>query len=83
MPFRVEEAFTKDDLVEDVVPEAPTKIAKVNFGGDIQAQLGNMLMPAKAKHRPEVNWEAEGSKLYTLAMVDPDAPSRKKAQAHR
>jgi phosphatidylethanolamine-binding protein (PEBP) family uncharacterized protein len=29
------------------------------------------------KDTPKVTWKADANDLYTLAMVDPDAPSRK------
>lgn len=41
--------------------------------------LGNELTPTQVKDEPtEITWPTDGSNetLYTLAMVDPDAPSR-------
>lgn len=38
--------------------------------------LGNELTPSDVKQSPRVNWNTKKSTYYTLAMVDPDAPSR-------
>merc|ERR1712029_842656 len=40
-------------------------------------EYGNTLTVSKAQSQPRVSFEdADSKKLYTLAMVDPDAPSR-------
>lgn len=38
--------------------------------------LGNELAPSEVQVAPTVEWNADASSYYTLAMVDPDAPSR-------
>ena len=38
--------------------------------------LGNELTPTQVKNKPQVQWNAQSGKLYSLLMVDPDAPSR-------
>ena len=43
----------------------------------MSAEYGNTLTVSKAQSQPRVSFEdADSKKLYTLAMVDPDAPSR-------
>lgn len=37
---------------------------------------GQELKPSEVQHQPTVDWDADENALYTLAMVDPDAPSR-------
>ena len=44
---------------------------------DISAEFGNTLGVSKTQSIPKVSYEAaDAKKMYTLAMVDPDAPSR-------
>ena len=44
---------------------------------EVSAELGNTLGVSKTQSQPKVTYEgAVTSKMYTLAMVDPDAPSR-------
>lgn len=48
------------------------------LAGNFTVKLGNELKPDSTKEAPcNVTWPAEASSLYTLVMVDPDAPSRK------
>lgn len=42
----------------------------------MSANLGAELTPTAVKDIPNVSWECEKDVLYTLMMVDPDAPSR-------
>lgn len=44
----------------------------------MSVDFGNELTPTQVQHRPvEITWDVKPNTLYTLAMVDPDAPSRK------
>jgi phosphatidylethanolamine-binding protein (PEBP) family uncharacterized protein len=69
-------SFTENYVVPDVVNEGPTKVAEIKFGDGLHAELGNQLTPEQASIQPKVQWDGSQDKLYTLAMVDPDAPSR-------
>lgn len=53
-----------------------TLVSQVTYPNGIGVDLGNELTPTQVKDRPEVTWEAEMGKFYTLLMIDPDAPSR-------
>ncbi|XP_064537347.1 protein D3 [Drosophila montana] len=64
-------------IVPDVIAKAPKGTASVEYAGGISVQAGNVLTPTQVKDQPCVKWEADSSKLYTLCMTDPDAPSRK------
>uniref|UniRef100_A0A0M3J700 Phosphatidylethanolamine-binding protein 4 (inferred by orthology to a human protein) n=1 Tax=Anisakis simplex TaxID=6269 RepID=A0A0M3J700_ANISI len=46
--------------------------------GQHSVQCGTVLKPSDARKQPTVNWPSDSQKLYTLMMVDPDAPSRKR-----
>ncbi|KAL7741460.1 hypothetical protein ACLKA6_000783 [Drosophila palustris] len=64
-------------VVPDVIAKAPKCTVTVEYGGGICVKEGNTLTPTQVKDEPCVKWEADSSKLYTLCMTDPDAPSRK------
>lgn len=49
---------------------------QVIYPDDVSAMLGNELKPFSVKDVPRVRWDADPLKLYTLLLVDPDAPSR-------
>lgn len=51
-------------------------ILSVTYDGNKIVNLGNELIPSEVQTAPAVEWEADSSTYYTLAMVDPDAPSR-------
>uniref|UniRef100_A0A914I2E8 Phosphatidylethanolamine-binding protein n=1 Tax=Globodera rostochiensis TaxID=31243 RepID=A0A914I2E8_GLORO len=74
----VEKAFAANGIVPDVVSKAPAKLVTAEFDGGLYAELGNELVPNNLTNAPALAWQAEEDKKYTVAMVDPDAPSRKK-----
>jgi phosphatidylethanolamine-binding protein (PEBP) family uncharacterized protein len=47
----------------------------VSFGGHNAVTDGAELSKAQAAHAPHVDFKGDAGKLYTLIMVDPDAPS--------
>ncbi|XP_030752487.1 protein D3-like isoform X2 [Sitophilus oryzae] len=75
MASLVKIAFTKNDIVPDVVDHPPTHVASVKYSkGDVN--LGNELAPVDVRKQPEISYPADEKKYYTLIMTDPDAPSR-------
>lgn len=77
MSSTVTKAMEKHEIVPDVIPVAPTEIAKVSYVSGVSANEGNELTPTQVKDIPTVEWNADSSSFYTLCMTDPDAPSRK------
>lgn len=63
-------------IIPDIIDTKPGTVAKVVYPGDVKVELGKELTPTQVKDTPEVTWEADDNSLYTLLMVDPDAPSR-------
>lgn len=49
---------------------------QIRYPSDVEVNLGNILTPSQVKQAPTVEYEADADGYYTLAMVDPDAPSR-------
>ncbi|KAF0504534.1 protein D2-like isoform X1 [Gigaspora margarita] len=67
------------DVVDEFVPEA---LLDITYDGK-KVELGNKFTMAETNKAPKVNFAHSGSETdnksrFTLMMVDPDAPSRKK-----
>lgn len=76
---KVVERFNEHAIVPSVISTPPPACLIVKYlAGNFTVKLGNELKPDSTKEAPcNVTWPAEASSLYTLVMVDPDAPSRK------
>lgn len=74
--YAVNVTMEKHQVVPDVIPVAPTEVAKVSYDTGVTVQEGNELTPRQVKDVPKVEWNADANTLYTLCMTDPDAPSR-------
>ncbi|KJH40733.1 phosphatidylethanolamine-binding protein, partial [Dictyocaulus viviparus] len=42
-----------------------------------KALFGNELLPSVTSSKPFLNWQSNPYSVYTVMMIDPDAPSRK------
>ncbi|XP_072520934.1 phosphatidylethanolamine-binding protein 1-like [Salminus brasiliensis] len=60
------------------VDEKPARALRVRYGSVEIDELGKVLTPTQVQNRPTlIEWEGcDPSKLYTLILTDPDAPSR-------
>ncbi|XP_061395208.1 protein D3-like [Musca vetustissima] len=72
----VETVFKDNEIIPDVIDEAPHHFLKVSYDNGLKADKGNELTPTQVKNQPTVEWDAEDDVYYTLIMTDPDAPSR-------
>ncbi|XP_037814421.1 protein D3-like isoform X2 [Lucilia sericata] len=72
----VEQVFKDNEIIPDVLQEAPKEFLKVSYDGGLEVNKGNELTPTQVKQQPKVEWEAKCADYYTLIMTDPDAPSR-------
>ncbi|XP_028164612.1 protein D2-like isoform X2 [Ostrinia nubilalis] len=77
----VAKAFETHQVVPDVVAKAPAALAQVKYPSGVVVEEGNELTPTQVKDVPTVSWDASDDKFYTLAMTDPDAPSRTEPKA--
>ncbi|KAL3280711.1 hypothetical protein HHI36_003947 [Cryptolaemus montrouzieri] len=66
----------RSNLIPEVLDKEPLNILKVKFQGHLLTP-GQVLMPTKVKNMPELEWIDDETALYTICMIDPDAPSRK------
>ncbi|XP_014259005.1 protein D3-like [Cimex lectularius] len=70
-------AMERTKIVPDVVSTAPEDMLNIHYKSGAVVSMGNELTPTQVKNQPDVGWkDADENSLYTLAMVDPDAPSR-------
>ena len=70
--------FKDPNQEPDLLRTPPKAVLKVVYGGENEVKPGSTrLTPDQVKSAPEVTWDGEEGSLYTLMMVDPDAPSRK------
>ncbi|XP_049529582.1 protein D3-like [Anopheles darlingi] len=70
------EAFERNQIVPDLVENAPLETLKVTYPSGVEVELGNELTPTQVKDRPMLQWTTKPDTLYTVLMADPDAPSR-------
>ncbi|CAB3232230.1 unnamed protein product [Arctia plantaginis] len=68
--------FKESCIVPDVIKIAPSEILNVQYPSGATITTGKELTPTQVKDKPTVKWAAKDEQYYTLAMVDPDAPSR-------
>ncbi|CAH1156113.1 unnamed protein product [Phaedon cochleariae] len=74
---RLGEAMEANGVVPDVIEVAPQEVVQVSYPSGVKVDLGNELTPTQVKDDPSLKWNGDQDTLYTVAMVDPDAPSRK------
>lgn len=68
--------LTKEQVIPDVIDTKPSASIHIKYPSNVEVQQGNELKPVQVKDLPSFDFAADSDKLYTLAMVDPDAPSR-------
>ncbi|CAG0913215.1 unnamed protein product [Notodromas monacha] len=69
--------FMTSGIIPDVLETTPPRPLNVQYEGGVQATFGNELKPSETAKEPKLSAsELNPEKLYTLIMVDPDAPSR-------
>ncbi|XP_030752460.1 protein D2-like [Sitophilus oryzae] len=65
-----------NNIVPDTLDHVPSAKITVIYPGNKEVIFGGELTPTDVLEQPQISWEADPEKLYTLLMVDPDAPSR-------
>ncbi|KAJ8487375.1 hypothetical protein ONZ51_g4213 [Trametes cubensis] len=79
-------ALKREQIIPDVLPEStftPSVLFSVVFPNGAEVNLGNYIDVNETQDEPEIRfaalngpWDDAGEASYTLAMLDPDAPSR-------
>ncbi|RWS24317.1 phosphatidylethanolamine binding protein-like isoform 1 [Leptotrombidium deliense] len=67
-------------VVGDVIDTVPANVLQVQYSGTA-VNFGNELTPQSTSTEPTLNWPKEDGAMYTVVMVDPDAPSRQRPTA--
>jgi len=75
----VQKLFVENQIVPDVIDNAPKGSAQVSYPSGVTVNFGDELTPTQVKDIPTVKWNSESGILYTLLMTDPDAPTRSNA----
>lgn len=70
--------FQKHCIIPDVITIAPNEPLEIVYSGGVKVEIAKELTPTQVKDKPNVKWAAKDEIYYTLAMIDPDAPSREK-----
>uniref|UniRef100_A0A2A4J3M2 Eukaryotic translation initiation factor eIF1 n=1 Tax=Heliothis virescens TaxID=7102 RepID=A0A2A4J3M2_HELVI len=68
--------FKEHCVVPDVINIPPPDILTVKYPSGSTVETAKELTPTQVKDQPTVTWAAKDQEYYTLAMIDPDAPSR-------
>ncbi|KAH8382307.1 hypothetical protein KR009_002857 [Drosophila setifemur] len=63
-------------IIPDIIDVKPASKATIKYPSGVQVELGKELTPTQVKDQPTVEFDADAGSLYTLLVVDPDAPSR-------
>jgi len=63
------------NYLEDVLDNIPSQLLNVNFTG-VKLYPGIQLTPSATAKAPNISWGGQAPAVYTLLVVDPDAPSR-------
>ncbi|XP_049851207.1 phosphatidylethanolamine-binding protein homolog F40A3.3-like [Schistocerca gregaria] len=70
------EALKKHSVIPDVIgPSEPKHLLKVSYGGT-ELSPGDTLTPTFVQNSPSLSWPSNQDTLYTMMIIDPDAPSR-------
>ncbi|XP_034239377.1 protein D3-like [Thrips palmi] len=71
--------YVQQGIVPDIIDAPPAGELQVNFANNLKASYGNELTPTQVKDQPVFSWSGTSGDLFTVFMVDPDAPSRQNA----
>lgn len=76
MSKNVQALFKEHCIVPDVLTTAPSELLDIKYPNGTSVDIGKELTPTQVKDKPVVKWTPKDNEYYTLALVDPDAPSR-------
>nr|CAH0111980.1 unnamed protein product [Daphnia galeata] len=73
---KAEDFWTILGVVPVLIDAAPPEILIVEYEGGLTVDGGNELTPAQVQNKPvKIQWSFQDGDLFTLCLVDPDAPS--------
>ena len=73
----VKRTFRIAKIIPELIDTFPNGSIEIQYKNGQKVLMGNELTPSEVKNVPKnIYWLVEPNALYTLIMVDPDAPSR-------
>ncbi|KAM3956849.1 protein D2 [Aphomia sociella] len=76
----IQDLFKQHCIVPDILNTAPSELLDIQYSSGVRVDKGKELTPTQVKDKPIVKWAFKDTEYYTLAMVDPDAPSRENSK---
>ncbi|XP_046449511.1 protein D3-like [Daphnia pulex] len=69
--------WTTLGVVPVLIDAAPPETLIVEYEGGLTVNGGNQLTPTQVQNKPvKIQWTFQDGDLFTLCLIDPDAPSR-------
>ena len=65
-----------DLKAKDIDVKEPSELLQITYNTLCVSKFGQVLTPSNCKEPPHLYWRNDPNKLYTMVMMDPDAPSR-------
>lgn len=69
-------SITDEGIVPDIIDQVPKAEINVKYPSGVSVKLGNEATPTQVKDQPDIKYNSKPNGLYSLFMIDPDAPSR-------
>ncbi|KAG8193746.1 hypothetical protein JTE90_005044 [Oedothorax gibbosus] len=67
--------YAEDHIVPDIIPNIPKEELKVTYGvSNVFVQCRSEVIQNTTLYQPTLEYSASGNSIYTLVMIDPDAP---------
>ncbi|CAN7988475.1 unnamed protein product, partial [Ixodes pacificus] len=68
--------FKRDQIVPDLIPKVPAEGVKVHYtSSNAVVKMGNLITKEDAAQAPTIEFKERRNNLYTIMMLNPDAPS--------
>src|ERR1700712_1897038 len=77
---KVRDRFYTTKIVPELIDAPPEGFLSVDFPSGESVCLGNHLNFYDTLLEPKLNWKAKSGKLYTVMMIDMDAPLPEKKE---
>ncbi|KAJ8686744.1 hypothetical protein QAD02_022538 [Eretmocerus hayati] len=71
----IEDDYRREEVVPSILSKAPSQWLEVTYNGK-SLQFGHELTPFEVKDEPDIKWNFDPAKLYTLIEMNPDSPNR-------
>ncbi|KAJ0172957.1 hypothetical protein K1T71_011133 [Dendrolimus kikuchii] len=73
-------AFVENGVVPDVLETPPVALLEVIFPSGALVQAGDEILLDQVVQQPQLHWDANPGRFYTILFIDPDVSSRENAE---